>query len=66
MADTIRLALRYVAPDKLWLTPDCGLRNQPRYIGLAKLYALTNGAEIVRAELEGRPPGCGTDCGVDA
>ena len=56
VADTIRLALRYVVPEKLWLTPDCGLRNQPRYIGLAKLYALTNGAEIVRAELEGRPP----------
>jgi 5-methyltetrahydropteroyltriglutamate--homocysteine methyltransferase len=56
VAETIRVALRYVAPDKLWLTPDCGLRNQPRYIGVAKLYALANGAEIVRAELEGRPP----------
>ena len=27
VADLIRTALRYVQPEKLWLTPDCGLRN---------------------------------------
>lgn len=56
VAERIRIALRYVAPEKLWVMPDCGLRNSPRYVAVAKLIALVNGAEIVRAELEGRRP----------
>lgn len=32
------------------------MRNLPRYVACAKLLALPNGAEIVWAELEGRPP----------
>lgn len=32
------------------------MRNLPRYVACAKLLALANGAESVRAELEGRPP----------
>ena len=51
VAERIRLALRYVAPDKLWITPDCGFFSTPRWIAFAKLIAMVRGAEIVRGEL---------------
>jgi 5-methyltetrahydropteroyltriglutamate--homocysteine methyltransferase len=51
VAERIRLALRYVAPDKLWVTPDCGFFSTPRWIAQAKLVAMVKGAEIVRREL---------------
>lgn len=51
VADRIRLALRHVKPEKLWLNPDCGLMITPRWIGKAKLHALVDGARLVRKEI---------------
>ena len=53
VAERVRLALRYVAPDKLWLNPDCGMQFTPRWIGRAKLRALVEGVRLVRRELAG-------------
>jgi len=53
VADRVRLALRHVKPEKLWLNPDCGLMVTPRWIGKAKLGALVDGARLVRKELAG-------------
>jgi 5-methyltetrahydropteroyltriglutamate--homocysteine methyltransferase len=51
VAERIRLALRYVRPEKLWLNPDCGMQFTPRWIGRAKLRALVAGARLVRQTL---------------
>ena len=51
VAERIRIALRHVAPEKLWLTCDCGFSASPRDLARAKLQALVEGARIVRREL---------------
>jgi len=52
VAERIRRLLEYVAPDKLWLNPDCGFWETPRWLVRQKLRALVEGARIVRKELE--------------
>ncbi len=44
---------RYVAPDKLWIVPDCGFSQTARWATKRKLAAMVQGAEIVRRELAG-------------
>jgi 5-methyltetrahydropteroyltriglutamate--homocysteine methyltransferase len=51
VAARIRGFLRYVAPDKLWLNPDCGFWETPRWVVRQKLNALVEGARLVRKEL---------------
>ena len=51
VAATIRAALKYVAPDKLYPCTNCGMVPLPRAVALGKLHALAAGARIVRAEL---------------
>lgn len=53
VAERIRLALEYVSPEKLWITPDCGFNHTPRHSCVAKLQAMVEGARIVRQELGG-------------
>jgi len=53
VAERIRAALEHVAPDKLWLNPDCGFWETPRWVTKQKLAALVEGARIVRKELGG-------------
>jgi 5-methyltetrahydropteroyltriglutamate--homocysteine methyltransferase len=55
VAARIRRALRFVAPDKLVINPDCGLRHLQPDIARAKLAAMVAGAAIVRAELTKSP-----------
>jgi 5-methyltetrahydropteroyltriglutamate--homocysteine methyltransferase len=54
VAERIRAALRYVAPDKLSITPDCGFSQTARWAARRKLVAMVEGAKIVRRELTGR------------
>ena len=54
VAERIRIALRYVPADKLWVVPDCGFSQTARWAAKAKLKAMTEGAAIVRRELTGR------------
>jgi 5-methyltetrahydropteroyltriglutamate--homocysteine methyltransferase len=53
VADNIRTALRYIAPDKLSIVPDCGFSQTARWASRAKLKAMVEGARIVRRELAG-------------
>ena len=45
----IRTCLRYVPPDRLSVSPDCGLSQTARWASFAKLGALVEGARRVRA-----------------
>jgi 5-methyltetrahydropteroyltriglutamate--homocysteine methyltransferase len=53
VAERIRTMLAHVPADKLWLTPDCGFFQLPRWLCFLKLRALAEGAAIVRKELTG-------------
>ncbi len=52
VADRIRAALQYVAPERLIVAPDCGMKYLPRGVAFAKLQSMVEGARIVRGELE--------------
>ena len=49
----IRHALEHLAPERLILAPDCGMKYIPRETAFATLKALAEGAAIVRHELRG-------------
>jgi 5-methyltetrahydropteroyltriglutamate--homocysteine methyltransferase len=51
VADRIRRALTVVAPKRLVLAPDCGMKYLPRKRAFDKLEAMVAGARIVREEL---------------
>jgi len=53
VAERLRLALKHVAPNRLWPTCDCGFSATPRSLARAKLQALVEGTGIVRRELAG-------------
>jgi len=53
VAERIRNILRYVPADRLWLNPDCGFWETPRWVCQRKLRALVDGARSVRNELGG-------------
>jgi len=53
VAERIRVLLKHIAPEKLWVNPDCGFWETPRWAVKHKLAALVAGAEIVRNELSG-------------
>ena len=43
-----------IEPAKLWVNPDCGFWETPRWVVKQKLAALVKGAELVRRELTAR------------
>ena len=51
VAETIRAALDYVPPDRLYPCTNCGMAPLKRELAMAKLRALAAGAAIVRKEL---------------
>jgi 5-methyltetrahydropteroyltriglutamate--homocysteine methyltransferase len=51
VAATIREALRYVAPEKLYPCTNCGMAPMSREVAYGKLAALAKGAALVRGEL---------------
>jgi 5-methyltetrahydropteroyltriglutamate--homocysteine methyltransferase len=51
IAQRIRACLKHVAPDRLSVSPDCGLSQTARWASFAKLSALVQGARRVRAAL---------------
>jgi 5-methyltetrahydropteroyltriglutamate--homocysteine methyltransferase len=53
VAERIRAILEHVPAEKLWLNPDCGFWETPRWVVKQKLAALVEGARIVRTELGG-------------
>lgn len=53
VANTLRKALKFVDADKLYPCTNCGMAPLSRAIAHGKLLALSEGAEIVRKELQG-------------
>jgi 5-methyltetrahydropteroyltriglutamate--homocysteine methyltransferase len=51
VAERIRAALKFISPERLSVTPDCGFSQTARHIAVAKARALAEGASIVRKEL---------------
>ncbi len=51
VADRIRRALPYIAPEKVIVAPDCGLKYLPREVAFGKMKAMVEGARLVRTEL---------------
>ncbi len=51
VAARIRRALPYVAPERLVIAPDCGMKYMRRDVALAKLKAMVEGTKIIRREL---------------
>ncbi len=51
VAQRIRRVFDVIPPEKVWLSPDCGMKFMPRNRAFAKLCAMTQGAEIVRSEI---------------
>jgi 5-methyltetrahydropteroyltriglutamate--homocysteine methyltransferase len=52
VADRIRRALPYVAAEQIVVAPDCGMKYLTRDVAFAKLAAMVQGAELLRAELQ--------------
>lgn len=51
VAERIRMALKHVRAEKLWISPDCGMKFMPRDRAYGKLSAMVEGTRIVRGEL---------------
>lgn len=51
VADRIRTCLRYCAPDKLWVAPDCGFSQTVRWVANEKMRVMVEAARIVREEV---------------
>ncbi len=54
VAERVRAALNYIAPEKLTVVPDCGFSQTARWAARAKLKAMVEGTRIVRQELTGQ------------
>jgi 5-methyltetrahydropteroyltriglutamate--homocysteine methyltransferase len=50
VAERVRRALRHIAPERVVLAPDCGMKYLPREVAFGKLKALVEGAAILRQE----------------
>jgi 5-methyltetrahydropteroyltriglutamate--homocysteine methyltransferase len=53
IADRIREALHYIAPEKVYINPDCGFFQLPCWLTVRKLQRMVEGTKIVRHELAG-------------
>jgi 5-methyltetrahydropteroyltriglutamate--homocysteine methyltransferase len=51
VADRIRTALRYCAPDRLWVAPDCGFSQTVRWLAVEKMKTMVQATRLVREEL---------------
>lgn len=51
VAGRIRTALQYIEPERLILSPDCGMKYLPREVAFGKLCSLVEGTRMVRQEL---------------
>ncbi len=51
VAERIRRAFDHVAPERIVVAPDCGMKYMSRKVAFGKLKAMCDGAAIVRSEL---------------
>jgi 5-methyltetrahydropteroyltriglutamate--homocysteine methyltransferase len=50
-----RRALPYVAPERIVVATDCGMKYLPRDVADGKMQAMAAGARLMREELGARP-----------
>jgi 5-methyltetrahydropteroyltriglutamate--homocysteine methyltransferase len=55
VAARARQALAHIPAERLWLAPDCGLWETPRWVAVSKLRSLVEAARLLRRELSGKP-----------
>ncbi|MCI0463323.1 MAG: hypothetical protein L0Z62_40770 [Gemmataceae bacterium] len=53
VAQRLRTVLRYIEPERVSVTPDCGFSQTARFIARRKLQSMVAGVRIVRRELQG-------------
>jgi 5-methyltetrahydropteroyltriglutamate--homocysteine methyltransferase len=53
IGERLRLTLRYIDPERVHVTPDCGFSQTARYIAVQKLTNIVEGVRRVRKELRG-------------
>jgi 5-methyltetrahydropteroyltriglutamate--homocysteine methyltransferase len=53
IAARIREALQYIEPEKVFINPDCGFFQLPRWLTVLKLRRMVEAARLVRRELTG-------------
>ena len=51
MAERLHAALEYIAPERLVVAPDCGMKYLSREVAFEKLKNMVLGRDKVRAEL---------------
>src|SRR5205823_1214595 len=51
VAERLRTVLKYIEPERVHVTPDCGFSQTARFIALKKLAALVEGVRLVRQQL---------------
>ena len=51
VAERLRLTLKYIEPERVQVTPDCGFSQTARFIACKKLANMVAGVRIVRREL---------------
>jgi 5-methyltetrahydropteroyltriglutamate--homocysteine methyltransferase len=51
VADRIRKALTVIAPERIVVAPDCGLKYLPRNVAYGKIQSMVEGTRIVREEI---------------
>jgi 5-methyltetrahydropteroyltriglutamate--homocysteine methyltransferase len=53
VADRLRQVLKYIEPERVQVTPDCGFSQTARYLACSKLANMVQGVRLVRRELRG-------------
>ena len=51
VAKRIRQALEFISAEKMFVSPDCGMKFMPRHRAFGKLKAMVEGTRIIRKEL---------------
>jgi 5-methyltetrahydropteroyltriglutamate--homocysteine methyltransferase len=51
VAERLRLVLKYIEPERVHVTPDCGFSQTARYVATRKLKSMVEGVRLVRTEL---------------
>ncbi len=51
VAERLRTVLKYVAPERVSVTPDCGFSQTARHVAVAKARAMVEGVRVVRDSL---------------
>jgi 5-methyltetrahydropteroyltriglutamate--homocysteine methyltransferase len=51
VAERLRLTLKFIDPDRVHVTPDCGFSQSARHVACKKLASMVEGVKLVRREL---------------